>query len=356
MATVYGEALTRSDFARKTGDLSQVAGIRLMQLTEGREAGVRIADVRTGSGFRFQVTLDRGMDISLADYKGIALAWRSPAGDVHPSLFEPHGYGWLRTFPGGLMTGCGMSSAGAPSEDQGERFGLHGRLSHIPAEEVTSSTRWAGTECIFSLRGRIREFSPFKENLSLHRTIETFLGHSIILMRDVVRNEGSTATPLMMLYHVNIGWPLVDQGSRLYLNARSTTPRDRDAEPGLDDARTISSPVSGYREQVFYHDLTADDEGFATALLTNSRLGLGLFVRYRQKELPRFAEWKMMGEGLYVVGMEPANCLVGGRAAERAAGTLRYIEAGEQHEFLLHLGVLEGDGELQDFIRKRTLS
>jgi hypothetical protein len=232
MATLFGRELAQGDLARLSGDLSQVAGIRLMTLVEGREASVRIADVRTGSGLRFQVTLDRGMDLSQAEYKGIPLAWRSPAGDVHPSYYEPHAKGWLRTFPGGLMTGCGMTSAGAPSFDDGEECGQHGRLSHIPATEIFCSTRWEGNECRFLLQGTVREYLPFSTHLVLRRTIETMLGKSVIIIRDLVCNHGSSRTPLMMLYHFNFGWPLVSPATRLMAHATGVRPRDPDAAQG----------------------------------------------------------------------------------------------------------------------------
>src|SRR5512133_437351 len=102
MATVFGEQFSREQILSHVGDLMQVAGVRMMELCEGSEHGVRIADVRTGSGLRFQVSLDRGMDISMAEYKGVPLAFRSPNGDVHPHRYEPEGIGWLRTFSGGL--------------------------------------------------------------------------------------------------------------------------------------------------------------------------------------------------------------------------------------------------------------
>jgi hypothetical protein len=248
-----------------------------------------------------------------------------------------------------------MSSAGAACTDEGEELGLHGRLSHLPATGVSTSTRWAGTECIFLLEGTMRDSTPFGENLVLHRTIETFLGRSVIAVKDVVRNEGATRAPLMILYHCNLGWPLVDDGAVLMMNARSSTPRDSDAAPGLDAARQFHAPLAGYREQVFYHDLEADDDGLATTLIANRLLNLGLYIRFRQKELPRCVEWKMMGEGTYVVGIEPANCLVEGRNRERIAGTLQFLEPGEQREFLLHIGVLEGKGEVEDFAGKHRL-
>jgi len=38
----------------------------------------------------------------------------------------------------------------------------------------------------------------------------------------------------------------------------------------------------------------------------------------------------MMGKGMHVVGLEPGNCLVGGRAEERAAGRLSFMEPGSK--------------------------
>jgi hypothetical protein len=347
MPTLFGQDLTKEQLNSLTGDLSQVAGIRLMSLTEGRENGVRIADVRTGSGLRFQVTLDRAMDISAAEYKGIPLAWRSPAGDVHPSYYEPEGGGWNRTFPGGLVTTCGMASAGAPSEDEGIQYGLHGRLSNTPATGFSSATHWEGNTCRFVLGGVMREYLPFVHHLVLHRTIEVSLGASVIRLRDVVCNEGASRTPLMMLYHCNLGWPLVSPASRLVLRETGVTPRDAEAAAGLGRERQFELPSAGYHEQVFYHDLAPDAGGFNTAAMVNTPLGIGLSIRYRRAELPYFTQWKMMGKGMYVVGLEPGNCLVGGRAEERAAGRLSFLEPGEQREFALELGVLEGEGQIQ---------
>jgi hypothetical protein len=133
-------------------------------------------------------------------------------------------------------------------------------------------------------------------------------------------------------------------------------PRDHEAEKGASTATNIPAPVSGYNEQVFYHDLIADSDGFASAVLENRRLGLGLFVRYRQKELPRFIQWKMMAEGEYVLGIEPANCHVSGRAKEREQGTLQFLEPGEERSFLVRIGVLEGSAEIDQFVEESKIS
>lgn len=356
MTRLAGGEVSKGDLLKRIGHLSQVAGVRRMTLADGVEAGVRIADVRTGSGLRFQLTLDRGMDLSLAEYKGVPLAWRSPTGDAHPAQYDPHGTGWLRTFAGGLMTGCGMTSLGAPSVDAGTELGLHGRLSHLSASEVSVDHRWEGDECFMTVEGSMREAVIFGENLHLRRRVETRLGSSVITLRDRVTNEGTGRTPLMMLYHMNIGWPLVDAGSRLFLNAKGTTPRDAEAAGALDRAREFSGPTPGFREQVYYHDLAAGNDGFATVLLRDAASRLALLIRFRRHELPRFIEWKMTGEGTYVVGLEPANCGVGGRAAERAAGTLQFLEPGEEREFVVEIGILEGEEPIAGALAAHHLS
>ena len=355
MAILFGKQYSRRELEQRIGHLSQIAGTRLMELQDGPETGVRIAEVRSGTGLRFQVSLDRGMDISVAEYKGMSLAWRSPQGDVHPSRFEPKGMGWLRSFPGGLMTGCGLTTAGAPSLDDGEELGIHGRLSNTPSAGIESTTEWIGDRCLFRLSGVVRENVIFGHNLVLYRTIENELGTSTITLRDSVVNEGFRQSPLMMLYHINLGWPLLDDGANVYLNARSMRPRDSEAEKGTAAATQIPSPISGYKEQVFYHDLIADKDGLTSALLANKKLGLGLFTQYRQKELPNFIQWKMVAEGEYVLGFEPANCLVEGRAKERERKTLQFLEPGETREFLVHVGILDGAAAIDQFKSENNL-
>jgi hypothetical protein len=249
-----------------------------------------------------------------------------------------------------------MTYLGAPCVDEGEPLGLHGRLSHLPAHNVRSRTEWVGEECKFAIEGTLEEYHPFREHLTLHRTIETTLGESVIVVRDTVRNVGTFTTPLMMLYHINAGWPVVDEGARLFLRSRRTQPRDDVAAPGLDRAQMLEAPQAGYSEQVFYHDLVPDTDRQATVMIRNDALDLGLFVHYRQVELSRFAEWKMMGAGTYVLGMEPANCGVGGRAAERAQGTLQFLDPGEVRHFALQIGVVEGHAALDEYISNNNLA
>src|SRR5438132_1610483 len=144
MPQLWGREWSREELVRRVGDLSQIAGVRLLELADGKERGVRAAEIKTGSGLSCTVLIDRGLDISTAEYNGKALAWRSMTQDAHPAFFEPEGLGWLRTFYGGLLVTCGMTYAGAPGEDQGQAYGLHGRVSHLPARNVYADAAWEG--------------------------------------------------------------------------------------------------------------------------------------------------------------------------------------------------------------------
>jgi hypothetical protein len=353
MPALYGKFYRREEFLKRVGTISQVGGVTLYQLQDGPEAGVRVAEFRTGSGLNFVVLLDRGMDISRAEFNGASLAWRSAAGDVHPSYYEPEGLGWLRTFEGGLVTTCGLTYLGAPCVDEGKQLGLHGRISHTPARSVSPGGQWDGDEYTMYVEGEMRETVVFGENILLRRKIEARLGDARFRIHDVVMNEGFQTTPLMILYHINLGFPVIDDGAELIYSASESVPRDEAAKAAFGERGRFSAPSPGYKEQVFFHDMNADSEGNVHAAIVSRKFaggkGLGVYIEYRKSELHRFIEWKMMGEGTYVVGMEPSNCLVQGRAKERERGTLQFIEPGETREFHVEIGVLSEEEEINRF-------
>ncbi len=352
MAQVFGKDYSKRELMRLVGDISQVAGMKKYELLNGKGRGVRAVDIWTGTGFRFTVILDRGMDISQASYCGKSLCWRSSIGEVHPHFFEPEGMGWLRSFLGGLLTTCGLSYCGAPCEDEGESLGLHGRISHIPADKVSLEEKWEKDNYELSVSGLLRQSVIFGENLVLRRKIRTRLGESRLWIYDVVENESYERTPFMLLYHINGGFPVVAEGSRLISPTQEAVPRDEEAEKGKEDYDRFTSPIPGFKEKCYYHKMKEDSSGLVQCALVNRNLegdGFGFYVKYRKEQLSQFIEWKMMGEGTYVVGMEPANCLVEGRDELRKKGTLEFLQPGEKKEFELEIGVLNGKEAIDRF-------
>jgi hypothetical protein len=200
---------------------------------------------------------------------------------------------------------------------------------------------WEGDECSFWIEGEVRQARVFGENLRLRRRITTSLGGSRIAIHDLVENMGTAASPLMILYHINLGFPLLDETCELIAEKHTVEPRDAAAEPGLQDWMHFGPPTPGYAEQVFYHDLPAGQNGWAGIQLINQARSIALSVRFQKAALPNLVQWKMMGQGTYVLGLEPANCRVGGRSQERALGTLQFLQPGEQREFQVEIDVAD---------------
>ena len=345
---LFGKQYSRAELLQYVGDITQIGGVRIKTLADGAERGVRVADFDTGSGFRFTVLIDRGMDIGAAAWRDKPLAWQSGVGAVHPAYYDHIGLGWLRSFPGGLMVGCGLDNVGVPNADEGEELGLHGRLSHTPAELLGHGGEWRGDEYLMWVEGQVRHYRLFGHNLVLKRRIYAWLGGNSLFIEDEIANRGFERTPLQLLYHCNLGFPVVSPDSKLWLETSESRPRDEQAAKGFDRHLYFDPPTPGYAEQVFFHRPVADREGFARVALVNPALNLGVYIRFRLAELPYLIEWKMMGQGNYVVGLEPANCTVLGRSHDRAAGVLRFLEPGERLSTALEIGVLtdvEGEGD-----------
>ena len=327
--------MTENELKPYMGSMDQLAGIRTSVLDDGKGRGVRIADVDNGSGLRFTVLLDRGMDIGPASFKGTPVAYQTPVGTVHPAFFEPDGLGWLRSFGGGLLVGCGLRNVGIPSEGEG----LHGRLSNTPAETVAISKGWKNGRYELSVSGVVREASFFGENLELRRTISTAMGDNSITISDQVTNRGVRPSPLMMLYHINAGFPLLTEASVVEGRVNKTVPRTDGAAKGLDAWGGCQPPTAGYAEQCFFHDIEVDSDKMARLTLRNPDSGMAMEVAYRKAELPHFIQWKMMGEQEYVMGLEPTNAF----PDEKKEGEFKVIESGETIEFKVAISLEKKD-------------
>jgi hypothetical protein len=350
MPRLFGRDYPASDLRRLTGNLAQVAGIRLLERTDGKARGLRVADVWTGSGLRFQVLLDRALDIGPAEHAGRPLAWIHPALGT-PAQLEPQGEGWLRTFGGGLVTTGGLTHFGQPETDEGQAFGLHGRIAHTPAESVRVAQEWRGEDYVLEIEGNVRETSALGENLLLRRRIATRLGASQILIEDRVRNEGFRPAPLMMLYHCNLGFPVVSPESELLLGPGEVMPRDEAARAGLEAWRRFEEPRPDFAGQVFFHAPHPGADGTVAAAVVNRPLGFGVYLRWHAAELPCLTQWKMMRPGDYVCALEPCTHPEAPRARLREEGRLRMLAPGEEVVHRLEIGVLDGRDAIHAFKR-----
>ncbi len=337
---------TKRNILKYVGDFTQMFGVKEYTLSGGRAQGVRAVDVRNGAGLEFTVLPDRCLDIAWLSYKGNNISYISKTGIVSPQYYNETGFNFLRSFFAGFLTTCGLLNVGLPCIDDGETFGQHGRISNTPAENVSSDVVWEKDKPIIKVRGRMREAKFFSENLVLDREITCRVGENKIIIENKVENYGFRKEPLMILFHFNLGYPLLDEDAVFISPTGEVKPANEEAKKGIKDYNLFHKPTPDYKEQVFYHDLKTDSQGNTCAALINERLGLGVVIRFNKGQLSNLTQWKQMGEGEYVLGIEPCNCYVVGRAQAKTEKTIQYIQPGEIKTFRIEVEILEGGEEI----------
>lgn len=337
------------------GEPRQAASVREVVLRDGASGDLRAIDVRPAGGIHALVLADRGLDIGPAWAQGWPLHWQSPAGFRHPAYFD--GEKWLDSFGGGLLVTCGLENVGPGCRVDDERYCQHGRFSNLPADGVRYDLIWAagaegvegaagaagvdgvegaaggpgvegaegaagaqgepGEPTAIEVSGSVREASVYGVNLVLERTLRFAVGSPRIEVSDLVRNEGFEPAPLFVLYHFNLGFPLVSPSTTLNVSPAHTTESFTDTPPALH--AQFCEPTAGFAAEVFEHSFAGQPPA-AAATLTNhgfAPLGrIGLEIAWKPEQLRRFWQWRMLGEGMYLTGIEPANCGIRGRAAE----------------------------------------
>ncbi len=349
---------TQSDWQGKVINHAQIGGIETSTLNDGLGRGTRIAWVNTGSGLRYKVVIDRGLDIVDAFYNRHSLVWLSHAGVTAPRPDATKGLEWLWAFAGGLVTTCGLTHVGGPEADQFGERGLHGRFSNLPAQiESILQPDLNSDKPQVSITAVVKESRVFGPNLELRRTLSSPLGQPTIHIHDVVTNVGNARTPHMLLYHCNYGWPLVDAGTRIVWKGQWLS-RGSDADNAIfnstRDFRTCQPPLDEHRatgEACGFIDVTPDKNGVCTIGLHNETLGLAVAMRYKKKQLPSLANWQHWGPGEYVAGLEPGTNPPTGQAKARAQKQLLYLDPGKSRTYDLEITVLTEEGDIREFLR-----
>ena len=360
---LWGRHYSRADLEARIGDLSQVAGVFPLQFSDGAAAGVRVVQFRTGSGLEFWVLVDRAFDIAKCQFRGIELGWHSPVGVRAPWFHEVNdesGASFLRSFSGFLVT-CGLDHAGAPYRDAADRYfapdrtgidqPLHGRIAATPGELVACGYEWHGDRCVLFCEGVVKQVAVFGEHLVLTRRYEAEVGASSFTIRDRVRNHSFFRTPHMLLYHINLGFPLLDDCAEVVIPTRRLRWALRDARSEGIGYRFQQGPRCNCIEQVYVHEVSEDDAGNVCAALINRRLdnGLGLSVQFNRTQLPYLLQWQNFQAGSYCIGIEPSTFHALGRSHAEANGELAWLQHGDERAYELRFDVLSGPNELEQF-------
>lgn len=319
------------------GHMSQVSGVEEHRLVGGRGDGMRLFLVRNGRGLEFTVSADRCADISRLSVDGVNLGYFSPVGYVAPSYYDGVGNGFLKSFTAGFLTTCGLYAVGTPCHDDGEDTPLHGSVGNTPAESIQTHQ----TEDAIVIQAKIDQSEMFGRKLVLYRTITCSTQDNRLSIRDRIVNEGDRISPCMVLYHMNMGYPLLSETAELAIPSEHVSGRTAKADKGISHWQEITKPQPQFEEECFYHQFT--DKGLAG--IYNPAVQKGLVISYDAKQLPYFVQWKMMGEREYVLGLEPGNCHPDGRDKMRQSGNLAQLQPGEEVSYCIDLHFFRNESD-----------
>ncbi|MCC5828185.1 MAG: DUF4432 family protein [Phycisphaeraceae bacterium] len=337
----------------------QVGGIQTGSLDHPQPLGgqsSRIAFVDTGAGLRLTVALDRGGDIVAADYKGTNLAFFTPNGYKPPSPAYHTGEDWLEGWPGGLVTACGPEYIGGPRREDGKTTSLHGRHSSTPAaiNAIRNPDRRTGSTAM-SLDLVVRDTRFYGPVFELRRTISAVLGTPGFMIEDHITNLGDQPVAHHWLYHINLGYPLLDSGARFVYRGAATiwqpeminaTARQMER---LKEVRPPQTDRTGnISDAILIDDIRGDGDGLNHVGLINPSLRIGLMISYPLAELPRLCNWQHFGpRGAYVSGIEPYRGSLVGTEADPHPAARRYLDPGQSASYHLRFLMLEGPEQLK---------
>ena len=296
----------------RISNFQQVASIRRYTLSEGREKGLDVLDCDNGK-IRFLLNVSKACDIMQLYHEGQNISFISKNG------FTKRETPFLRRFEGGMLYTCGLDSVGGR-----EGYELHGTLHNIPAEIIRAECNENG----ITVESIIRDTALFGKNLVLKRKIFTAIGGDSVTLEDTLVNEGYKTEEYCLLYHINVGYPMLDDGAKVIADVESYTPRTAWAKQNETTMYAMNDAVPNQEEACYFLKLSKPE-----IALVNEKIGKKFTVSYSGDTLTHFVEWKSMASGDYALGLEPCTTELDNRFAYKT------IEVGEKIKFFVYISI-----------------
>lgn len=213
---------------------------------------------------------------------------------------------FLNRFEGGMLYTCGLDNAG-----RRDGYVMHGSL-HLKTALIVRAE--CNDEEII-VEGIVRDSALFGQNLVLRRTYRTKIGSGTVELVDVIVNEAYVDGEYCLLYHTNVGYPMLDEGAKVCFDADMVHPCDEWSEKNLFRLHEVSEPTAGEPETCYYMDLKTP-----CVRVVNEKLGKQFTVCYSADTLPQFLLWKSFACGDYALGIEPCTSRIGGALEMKKIG------------------------------------
>lgn len=316
------------------GNEFQLYGVEEYTLSGGYKDNCKMLHVKNGVGLDMVISLDRNGDIVYLTYKGKNVSYITPNGVRHHSTYIPQGDGWIKNFTAGFLTTCGYENVGSPCIVDGKEYPLHGSINYIPVDSY--SYEITDNEIIIKLI--VLDEAIFSRKIKRERIITISLKENKFSIEDNFLNRGGEETPLEVLYHMNIGYPLVKEDSIIEINYDSIKARNKHSEEFINDALKLQKPTANFEEMCYFYHMK-NNEGEASIYSPSEKFGLRL--NYDGSKLGCFTEWKMMGIRDYVVGLEPGNVFPNGYKQNLEDGVIKFLKPDEKLTYKIDVTLFE---------------
>lgn len=259
-------------------------------------------------------------------------------------------YGCFAFHSGLLRNGC-------PGPE--DSHALHGEMPCAPMDSAALVIGCNDEVACIRIEGAYEYAMGFGDHYRASPWVELVADGTLFRMGMAVENLASVPMDLMYMCHVNFAWwdnarvvqPLPFTPD--YTCVRSTIPghvpatpaykafiNELAANPAL--MEVLDEPQRYAPEQVFYLQQPGRDAGGLTQSMLQRPAGDALFIRHDTHQFPQLVRWILRSEDQQVCAFAlPSTCRPEGYLAEKKAGRVQQLEAGECREFEVQLGYLE---------------
>jgi galactose mutarotase-like enzyme len=228
---------------------------------------------------------DNALDIVWAKFKGVNLSFLSKNG------LNDGKRDFVGNFEGGFLYTCGMDNVSGCVEGKP----VHGSLHYKKCDLAYAYEK----DGVLYVYGEVRECVLFGKNLLLKRSYA--ITENSLSINDTLVNLDYTDTEYVLLYHVNYGYPFLDECLQLDIPATNSDPLTEIAKERKADMFRITAPIDGGAEDVYYHTLSKGQ-----VRLTNPDKNVAVEMLYDVNDFPVTLQWKSMISGDYAIGIEPS--------------------------------------------------
>lgn len=268
---------------KKINHALQTGYIRRYTLSEGKENGLRIIELNNGI-LRVLLNESKGLDIMQVWHKGVNMSFVSKNG------FTARELPFLKRFEGGMLYTCGLDSIGGR-----EGFELHGSFHNTPAAVTDIDNQ------NLRVSADIEVTSLFGENLVMKRTVSLTDGK--LQLEDTLVNRGTKDENYCLLYHINFGYPFLDEGVQVEADIGEVIPRTPKSAEASHERTSFIAPVDNEEERCYF----LENNGNSISAV-NKKLGVRATVSYSKDTLPCLIQWNSPASQDYALGLEPATC------------------------------------------------